>query len=106
MKGSEFKWAFNQVESQFKTLKDKLGVTKLNAKEMVTVRENLSRNFKFASGVLSAENKALIGSETATVWLSDDTLIKQLNSRDGDIVMRYCLILFMSLIISSEMEEI
>ncbi|MDP8171540.1 phage minor head protein [Pasteurella skyensis] len=83
MKGGEFKWAFNQVESQFKTLKDKLGVTKLNAKEMVTVRENLSRNFKFAGGVLNAENKVLIGSETATVWLSDDTLIKQMNSREG-----------------------
>lgn len=50
---------------------------------MVGVRNQLERNFKFAAGVLSAESKVALQAEAATVWLSDDTLIKQFNSRDG-----------------------
>ena len=56
---------------------------KLTADQMLQVRDSLTKNFKFAAGVLSAESKDLLKSKTGTVWLSDDTLIKQFNSRDG-----------------------
>ncbi|MEX4569425.1 hypothetical protein MY867_10125, partial [Haemophilus influenzae] len=55
----------------------------LTADQMLQVRDSLTKNFKFAAGVLSAESKDLLKSKTGTVWLSDDTLIKQFNSRDG-----------------------
>ena len=47
------------------------------------MRDGLAKNFRFAAGILSAENKGLMKANTGTVWLSDDTLIKQFNSRDG-----------------------
>ena len=43
----------------------------------------MTKNLKFAAGVLTEENKALLKVNTGTVWLSDDTLIKQFNSRGG-----------------------
>ncbi|MCL5692052.1 hypothetical protein M5000_00785 [Neisseria meningitidis] len=38
---------------------------------------------KFAAGVLSKEMQELAGMTRATVWLSDDTLVKQVDSREG-----------------------
>lgn len=84
MRGEGFKWDFNQFESEFKQIKRalKLG-DKLDANAVTAIRNQLRCEYKFAAGVLNAENKAHLGSQTATVWLSDDTLIKQLNSREG-----------------------
>ncbi|AAP95460.1 phage head morphogenesis protein [[Haemophilus] ducreyi] len=84
MTGGEFEFTYQKIEKQITQIKQALGVDKkLSVEQMVKVRDSLTRNFKFAAGVLSAENKALMQSKTATVWLSDDTLIKQINSRDG-----------------------
>ena len=51
--------------------------------EKIDIRNKLSRQVKFAAGVLSKEVQQRTGLKRATVWLSDDTLIKQVDSREG-----------------------
>ncbi|HGO5822528.1 TPA: phage minor head protein [Mannheimia haemolytica] len=81
MSGGEFKVAFNKLEEAVNQAKG--GAKKLSPDEMVKVRNALNQNFKFAAGRLSEETQRLIDSKVGTVWLSDDTLIKQFNSREG-----------------------
>lgn len=81
MSGAEFRFAYEKLARQVAETKGNKG--KLTADEMVNVRNNLTRNFKFAAGRLSEETQRLIESKMGTVWLSDDTLIKQFNSREG-----------------------
>ncbi|PJG83776.1 phage minor head protein [Caviibacterium pharyngocola] len=83
MRGGEFKHVYGLLEKQVGALKNDLGNKKLTTEQMVGVRNHLERNFKFAAGRLSETDQKLIGTKTATVWLSDDTLIKQFNSREG-----------------------
>lgn len=84
MSGAGFNWDFKQFESEFKAIKKRLKMDdKLNSAQLNAVRNQLRREYKFAAGVLSAENKQALGSQTATAWLSDDSLIKQFESRDG-----------------------
>lgn len=85
MTGAEFRLDYKRLEQQVSEMKRTLSPEgkKLTAEQMFAVRDNLTKNFKFAAGVLTEESKALMKSNTATVWLSDDTLIKQFNSRDG-----------------------
>lgn len=85
MTGAEFRLDYERLEQQVSEMKRTLSSEgkKLTAEQMFAVRDNLTKNFKFAAGVLTEESKALMKSNTATVWLSDDTLIKQFNSRDG-----------------------
>lgn len=81
MQGGEFAVAYEQIEQAIIDVKQ--GAGKLKEKEMVAVRNQLSRNFLFAAGVIDKTTQQLIKSNTTTVWLSDDTLIKQINSRIG-----------------------
>lgn len=85
MKGGEFKHDFELLAKHMAEMKQTLSLDgkKLTVDQMLQVRDSLTKNFKFAAGVLSAESKDLLKSKTGTVWLSDDTLIKQFNSRDG-----------------------
>lgn len=85
MRGSEFVHDFNLLAKQMAEMKQTISDEdkKLTTEQMLQVRDSLAKNFKFAAGVLSVENKNLLKSKTSTVWLSDDTLIKQFNSRDG-----------------------
>nr|DAS68701.1 MAG TPA: minor capsid component [Caudoviricetes sp.] len=85
MTGAEFRLDYKRLEQQVSEMKRTLSSEgkKLTAEQMFAVRDNLTQNFKFAAGVLTEKSKALMKSNTATVWLSDDTLIKQFNSRDG-----------------------
>ncbi|URL07495.1 hypothetical protein L4F92_05205 [Avibacterium sp. 21-595] len=84
MSGTGFKWDFKQFEKEFNTAKQalKLG-DKPNSTQLTAIRNQLCREYKFTAGVLNAEDKAKLASQTATVWLSDDTLIKQFSSREG-----------------------
>ncbi|MGY4700421.1 phage minor head protein [Avibacterium paragallinarum] len=84
MSGAGFQWDFRQFEKEFKAAKQalKLG-DKPNSTQLTAIRNQLRREYKFTAGVLNAEDKAKLGSQTATVWLSDDTLIKQFSSREG-----------------------
>lgn len=81
MNGGEFKQAFKKLEDAVNQAKG--SHKKLSADEMVKVRNALNQNFKFAAGRLSEETQKQIDSKVGTVWLSDDTLIKQFNSREG-----------------------
>ena len=85
MRGGEFVHDFNLLAKQMAEMKQTISYEdkKLTTEQMLQVRDSLAKNFKFAAGVLSVENKNLLKSKTSTVWLSDDTLIKQFNSRDG-----------------------
>lgn len=84
MTGEEFLHNFAKLRTEIENLKETIGAQdKLSAEQMVTVRDNLNQNFKFAAGIISTDNQLRIKSETKTVWLSDDTMIKQFNSRDG-----------------------
>ncbi|OOF46933.1 phage head morphogenesis protein [Rodentibacter trehalosifermentans] len=84
MGGEGFKFDFRQFEEEFKQAKQRLNLNeKLTSDDLTAVRNQLRREYKFAAGVLNVADKATLKSETATVWLSDDTLIKQFNSRDG-----------------------
>lgn len=86
MQGGEFVHDFALFEREIGEIKQQLKLDKgqkLTAEQMVVVRNHLSKNFKFAAGRLTEQNKTLIGSNTATIWFSDDTLIKQFNSREG-----------------------
>ncbi|SUT94176.1 phage head morphogenesis protein, SPP1 gp7 family [[Actinobacillus] rossii] len=84
MIGGEFLHNFKRLKKEIESIKD---VNQLNGKltteQVVNIRNKLSFNFKFAAGVLSKESKTKINAKTSTVWLSDDTLIKQFNSREG-----------------------
>lgn len=84
MTGAEFKLAYAKLTAEFNKAKQTLGLEgKLSPEQMLSVRDRLNMNFKFAAGVLSEQSKKALGATTSTVWLSDDTLIKQLNSREG-----------------------
>lgn len=93
MSGGEFKQAFNKLEEAVALAKD--GAKKLSPDEMVKVRNALNQNFKFAAGRLSEETQRLIDSKVGTVWLSDDTLIKQFYSREGRILGLMCMQIFL-----------
>lgn len=85
MGGESFKLDYQQFEKELVQFKQQHGIEgKLTAEHMVTVRNALRKEYKFAAGVLSEEDQRLIGANTKTVWLSDDTLIKQFNSREND----------------------
>lgn len=84
MTGAEFRWSYQQIEKAFTELKQAQGIEKkLTSDQMIAVRDNLTRNLKFAAGRLSQTDQSVLNVKTATVWLSDDTLIKQFNSREG-----------------------
>lgn len=84
MSGSEFQAAFKQLSEEFDEVKNRLGFTgKLTDTQKIQIRNTLSRQLKFAAGVLSKEVQQQTGLKRATVWLSDDTLVKQVDSRKG-----------------------
>ncbi|PJG86207.1 phage minor head protein [Conservatibacter flavescens] len=86
MAGGEFRFNYEQLEKAYLTEKAKLGIDKkITNKELLQkVELSISKNFKFATGILNNKDKQLINSHTATVWLSDESLIKQFNSRLDD----------------------
>lgn len=84
MGGAEFRAAFKQLNEEFWQVKQRLGIEgKPREEDLRRIRNTLSRQLRFAAGVLSPEVQALTGIKRATVWLSDDTLVKQVSSRQG-----------------------
>lgn len=84
MGGAEFKAVFKQLSEEFYEVKGRLKIDgKLSNSEKIDIRNKLSRQVKFAAGVLSVDVQKQTGLKRATVWLSDDTLIKQVDSRKG-----------------------
>lgn len=84
MRGAEFQAAFRQLSDEFYTVKNRLQTENKNQEiDLREIRNRLSRQLKFAAGVLTPETQKRTGIQKATVWLSDDTLVKQVNSRQG-----------------------
>lgn len=84
MGGAEFQAAFGQLNSEFGRVKQRMEISgKPNKDEKTAIRNTLQRQLKFAAGVLPENIQQLTGVKRATVWLSDDTLIKQVDSREG-----------------------
>ncbi|UOO81177.1 minor capsid protein [Uruburuella testudinis] len=86
MGGAEFRATFRQFEKEFDEVKSRLKIEgKPTKDEQIAIRNKLSRQVKFAAGVLSVGVQKQTGLKRATVWLSDDTLIKQVDSREGQM---------------------
>ncbi len=84
MSGFEFKHAFERLEKATSEVKKLQGLDgKVSNELMYAIRDHLRLEYKFASGVIKESNAILLGVTARTVWLSDDTLIKQFNSREG-----------------------
>ena len=84
MRGEELQVAFRQLNGEFGQVKQRLRIDgRVTSEQKIQIRNTLSRQLKFAAGVLTPETQALTGMNRATVWLSDDTLIKQVDSRAG-----------------------
>lgn len=88
MTGGEFKLGYKRFEKAYLAEKAKLGL-KANEKikdsqELILTQNLTSLNYHFAAGRLNDADVALLKTETSTVWLSDQSLIKQFNSRLGD----------------------
>ncbi|ARU67347.1 phage head morphogenesis protein [Histophilus somni] len=86
MNGGEFKRAYDWLKDkiapklpEYKALKNR------DQREIYlkNLRNTLERNFKFASGLLTDETRKLLNTQLKTVWLSDDSLIKQIAHREG-----------------------
>lgn len=86
MTGGEFNLGYERFEKAYLAEKAKLGIDgKVNNKDLLQqIEMNTSLNFKFASGIINSEDKKMLGINSSTVWLSDETLVKQFNSRWGD----------------------
>ena len=84
MNGADFKYHYQRLKGEFEALKVRLNIgEKITSAQLVQIRDALSINYKFAAGRISQADKAKLKINTTTVWLSDDTLVKQLNSREG-----------------------
>lgn len=84
MGGAEFRATFKQLGEEFEAVRGRLKIDgKPDKDQQIQMRNMLSRQLKFAAGVLSQKTQAAAGISRRTVWLSDDTLIKQMGSRAG-----------------------
>ncbi|MFC0309466.1 hypothetical protein ACFFHK_07050 [Gallibacterium trehalosifermentans] len=83
MSSESFKLDFAKFEREFIAGKKALGLSgKLSENDLKRVRNHLRLEYKFVAGVLNQNTKNAINSNVATVWLSDDTLMKQFQSRE------------------------
>ncbi|HDR1365459.1 phage minor head protein [Pasteurella multocida] len=86
MASEGFKFDFKQLENAFLPHAEEYSQIKSSSARqqfLNAVREQLSMNYKFTAGVLSTSTKNQINTSLATVWLSDDSLIKQIANRKG-----------------------
>ncbi|NBH76196.1 phage minor head protein [Rodentibacter pneumotropicus] len=85
MTGGEFKQVYRLLEDKIIPHLQEYRALKSQEKDVFLrkIRSELERNFKFAAGVLTDETKQIIGTELTTVWLSDDSLVKQIAHREG-----------------------
>lgn len=86
MKGAEFKSDYAKLSDflephipHYHALKGRQARENL----LQELRDQYSKNFKFAAGLLTNETREIIGTELKTVWLSDDSMVKQIVHRFG-----------------------
>lgn len=86
MGGPEFKTTFERLEKEFYEVKGRLKTDgKLSNTQLYKIEDTLTNERHFAAGVIAkgVQDKAAL--EKSTVWLSDDTIIKQINSRAKEV---------------------
>lgn len=85
MAGDSFKLDYLQFQQEIPPFLTELQslTGEQKTQRLVQVRNQLRREYKFAAGVLSEQSKQQIGTNLSTVWLSDDSLIKQIINRDS-----------------------
>ncbi|MDY3123611.1 MAG: phage minor head protein [[Actinobacillus] rossii] len=86
MSGAEFKYVHKMLEERIlPELPAYKALSTSNERDtfLRKLRNNLERNFKFAAGILSQETKQALTTDLKTVWLSDDSLVKQIAHRAG-----------------------
>ena len=87
MSGKEFSIKYKQLESEYWKYREKIGYQEhkaLSSSELITFANEQTLNFKFAAGSLTLEDQKIIGLKTGTIWFSDESAMKQINSRFGD----------------------
>ena len=87
MGGPDLKAVSNSSKKEFYEVKGRLNIEGKRIKSKKSNPERAVEQLKFAAGVLSKETQELTGMARATVWLSDDTLVKQVDSREDRISM-------------------
>ncbi len=83
MGGYEFKVSFNRITTDQVDVKQRLNIKVVDDEKKKILQSLMSRELFFTAGIFSKEVQSLLGTKKATVWLSDDTLIKQIESRRG-----------------------
>ncbi|MDA3978479.1 phage minor head protein [Gallibacterium sp. AGMB14963] len=85
MSGESFKLDYQQLQRELTPYLAQLakltGTDKSN--KLVEVRNLLRKEYKFAAGVLSETTQEIMQTPLKTVWLSDDSLIKQIVNRES-----------------------
>lgn len=85
MHGAEFRATFKQLGAEFEAVKNRLGMDgKLSNTQLYQIEDMLTNERHFAAGVVAKEMQQTLGLGKATVWLSDDTINKQANSRKDE----------------------
>ncbi|QLB44506.1 phage minor head protein [Mannheimia pernigra] len=86
MTGGEFKqayqWLYKELSPHFEPY-NALKNSREKEKYLRKLQNNLEKNFKFAAGILSEETRDSLETSLKTVWLSDNTLVKQILHRKG-----------------------
>jgi hypothetical protein len=86
MKGAEFKLDYARLSDFLEPyIPSYQAIKGRQAREsfLQGLRDQYSKNFKFAAGVLNDDTREVIGTELKTVWLSDDSMVKQIMHRFG-----------------------
>lgn len=83
MRGPEFTLQYTRLEKEYNAERKKLGLQsgeKLDRKQLNDFRNSRRYELNFTAGIIADD----VGFETRTVWLSDDTVLKQFDSRLKD----------------------
>lgn len=80
MSGPEFKLQYQRLEKEYIAEKERLGLAsneKIDSATLNEIRNRRRYQLNFTAGIIVDD----VGWEQKTVWLSDDTILKQFNSR-------------------------
>ncbi|MGY6773604.1 phage minor head protein [Gallibacterium sp. ZY190522] len=85
MGGESFKLDYQQFQRELKPYLPQLSELSGTEKsdKLVEIRNHLRKEYKFAAGVLSKNTQEIMQTSLKTVWLSDDSLIKQIVNRES-----------------------
>lgn len=85
MGGESFKLDYQQFQRELEPYLPQLSELSGTEKsdKLVEIRNHLRKEYKFTAGVLSKNTQEIMQTSLKTVWLSDDSLIKQIVNRES-----------------------